>query len=97
MRGIVELKRCHAELVKYMAKPNNYPISQQEIAATQAFLPHVVKLCRILDEQNIPHPPIPKGLTFTGTGEWGLFLAELMAVQHDIELARRVYQDSSSS
>ena len=97
MKGIPELERCHGELVKYIAKPYDYPIGQQEIAATQEFLPHVVKLCRILDEQGIPHPPIPRGLTFTGTGEWGRFLADLMAVQHDIELARRVYQDSRSS
>ena len=98
MSGQVELERCHAEFVKYIRNcSGEYPIGQQDIAATQAFLPHVVKLCRILDEQDIPHPPIPQGVTFTGTGEWGRFLANLMAVQHDIEQARRVYQDSSSS
>ena len=91
MRGIQELERCHQEFVKYVGTPYEYPIGHREIAATQAFLPYVKQLCRILDEQSIPHPSIPGGLTFTGTDEWGRFMAELWAVSHDIEAAQRVY------
>ena len=93
IEGIPELERCHAALVEYIAScTDKYPIGQQDIAASQKFLPHVVRLYRLLDEQNISHPPIRRGVTFTGTGELGRFLAELMAVQHDIKQARRVYQ-----
>ena len=97
IEGVAELERCQKRLVIYLTVPVDSPVSQLQIAATQEFLPHVVRLCRILDEQGIPHPPIRRGLTFTGTGEWGRFLAELMAVQHDIERARRVYQGGSRS
>ena len=96
MCGSPELERCHQEFVTYVGTPFGCPIGHREIAATQAFLPHVKRLGQILDEQGIPHPPIStKGLTFDGTGEWGDFLASLMAIQHDVEQARRVYQGKS--
>ena len=97
MRGIVELERCHEEFVKYVGTPYEYPIGHREFAASQAFLPHLKRLCQFLDEQDIPHPLIPTGeLVFTDTGKWGEFLSDLMAVQHDIDKARRVYQGSRS-
>ena len=87
-----DLERCHEAFVKYIREPYEYPIGQQEIAATQAFLPHIVRLCHVLDEHNISHPPLDAGdLTFTGTGEWGDFMARLMAVRGDLEEARKVY------
>ena len=89
-----ELERCHEEFVKYVGTPYEYPIGQREIAATQAFLPHIVRLCRVLDDHGIPHPPIDTGdLTFTGTGEWGTFLASLLALRSDVEAARSLYRD----
>ena len=94
MSGIPELERCNQEFVKYVGTPYNYPIGQKEIAATQAFLPHLKTLCHILDEQDISHPPLPnpRELTFTGTGKWGDFLSSLWAVRHDLEKARKVFR-----
>ncbi len=87
-----DLNRCHQELVKYIREPYDYPIGQQEVAATHAFLPHIVRLCHVLDEHDISHPPLDtSGLTFTGTGKWGDFMARLMAVRGDLEEARKVY------
>ena len=91
--GIPELERCHAAFVEYIAScSDHYPIGQQDLAATQKFLPHLHDLCRVLNEQGIACPAIRRGITFTGTGEWGEFLAKLWAARHDIEQARRVYQ-----
>ena len=97
MRGIPELELCQQELVKYLNVPYKHPIGNREIAATQEFLPHLKALCHILDEQDIPHPPLPdpKELTFTGTGKWGDFFSSLLAVRHDLEKARKVWQATS--
>ena len=87
-----DLDRCHKKLVKYSREPYEYPVGHQEIAATQAFLPHIVRLCHVLDEHDISHPPLDTSdLTFTGTIEWGDFMARLMAVRGDLEEARKVY------
>ena len=85
-----ELKRCHAAFLEYMKVPASSPISNEEIAATQAFLPHVHELCRLLDKQGIPHPVIPDGLVFDHTGKWGDFMARLLAVRGDLDEARKV-------
>ena len=84
------LERCHAAFLEYMKVPASRPISNEEIVATQAFLPHVHKLCRLLDEQGIPHLDIPDGLIFDNTGKWGVFMARLLAVRGDRDEARKV-------
>ena len=94
MSGILELEKCQQELVEYLRVPSESPIGPSQIAATQAFRRHVKQLCQILDEQSIPHPPIPEGLIFDGWKVWGDFLSNLMAVRHDIEKARRVYREN---
>ena len=92
---IGELERCHQALVKYMAIPAGRPIGEDEIAGSAELYPHLAELCRILDEQGIPHPEIDYDLTIVDTGPWAKFLGDLWAVRHDIELARRVYQADS--
>ena len=89
------LERCHAAFLEYMKVPASSPISNEEIAATQAFLPHVHELCRLLDKQGIPHPDIPDGLIFDDTGKWGDFMARLLAVRGDIDEARTVKEKAS--
>ncbi len=85
------LERCQTALVEYVEVPSGPVIGQTQIAATYAFLPYIYDLCQRLDEEGIPHPEIRKGLTFTGTGEWGEFLAKLWAVRHDPEAAKQVW------
>lgn len=87
-----DLDRCHRELVNYIREPYEYPIGQREIATTQAFLPHIVRLCRVLDKYSISYPPLDtRATTFTDTGKWGDFMARLMACQNDLAEARRVW------
>ena len=93
---VAELERCHQALVKYMAIPARRPIGEDEIAGSAELYPHLAELCRILDEQDIPHPEIDYGLTIVDTGPWAKFLGDLWAVRHDIEQARRVYQADSA-
>lgn len=93
MQGIPELERCHQALVKYMAIPAQRPISNDEIAGCAELYP--AELCRILDEQDIPHPEIDYGITIVDTGVWARFLGDLRAVRHDIDQARRVHQGDS--
>ena len=98
MSGIPELERCHQELVKYIGAPSDgYPISRKDIAASAKFVPYLIRLCHILDEQDIPHPPPPNpnSLVFTGTGEWVYFLSSLWAVCHDLEKARKAFNPKS--
>ena len=92
MASIPELERCHQALVKYMAIPAQSPISKDEIAGSAELYPYMTELCRILDEQGIPHPAIDYHLTIVDTGSWARFLGDLWAVRHDIKQARRVYQ-----
>lgn len=93
--SIPELERCHQALVKYMAIPAQRPIGKDEIAGSAELYPYMAELCRILDEQRIPHPEIDYHLTIVDTGPWAKFLGDLWAVRHDIEQARRVYQAES--
>ena len=61
-------------------------------------LPHMARLCRVLDEHDIPHPPIDMSdLTFTGTSKWGVFLASLLALRGDVKAARNLYHDMGVS
>ena len=91
IRGVAEIERCHRELVKYIRSQPPDPINFEHVALTQEFLPHIERACQILDEQNIPHPGIDADLVFDGMGEWGKFLARLLAVKHDVNKARLLH------
>ena len=55
-------------------------------------------LCRVLDEQNIPHPDIDHdGLIIIDYGKWSVCLGKLWAVRHDVEQARKVYREDQRS
>ena len=92
MKGLPELERCQQALVRYMGSPVGRPINEADIAATQELRPYVYALCEVLDAQEIPHPEVDAAIVFSGTAEWGEFLARLWAVRHDIDKARLVYQ-----
>lgn len=91
VRGIVEIERCHQELVRYIESQPPDPISFEHVALSHEFLPHIERACQILDEQEIPHPEVNSGVVFDGTGKWGKFLARVLAVKHDVNKARLVY------
>lgn len=93
IQGIEELKRCQMALVKYMAIPRSSPIGSAEIAGSVELYPFMTDLCRILDEQAIPHPEIDYGIIIVDTKRWSKFVGDLWAVRHDIEKARRLYQE----
>ena len=93
MSGIPELVRCQQALIKYMAIPRERPISSAEIAGSVELYPYMTDLCRILDEQGIPHPQIDYGLTIVDTRKWSKFLGDLWAVRHDTAKARCVHRD----
>ena len=94
MRGIEELERCQQALVKYMAIPAQRMAGSAHNAGSAELYPYMVELCRILDDQGIPHPEIDYHLEIVDTGVWSRFLGDLWAVRHDIERARRVYSGS---
>ena len=97
IRGIPELERCQQALVKYSAIPSERMVGSAHIAGSTELYPYMTDLCRVLDEQEIPHPEIDyDGLTIVDTGKWSRFLGELWAVRHDIERARRVYKGEGS-
>ena len=91
VRGIAEIERCHKELVKYIRSQPPGPIGFEHVALWGEFQPHIVTVCRILDEQKIPYPEIDTSIIFVGTGEWRTFFARLLAVKDDVEKARLVY------
>ena len=91
VRGIAEIEQCHQELVKYIRSQLPDPIEFEHVALWKEFQPHIETVCHILDEQKIPHPEIDAGIILVGTGEWGTFLARLLAVKGDVEKARLVY------
>ena len=94
MRGIPELERCREALVEYMAIDEQV-IGSATVAGTAKLYPYLTDLCRILDEQEIPHPEIEYTvLEIRNTGIWSRFLGDLWAERHDIERARRVYLES---
>ena len=95
MAGIPELKHCQQALVKYMAIPSQPTLGSAHIAGSAELYPYMTDLCRVLDEQEIPHPEIDYYLEIVGTGIWSKFLGALWAVRHDIEQAKRVYQGDS--
>ena len=90
VRGIAEIERCHTELVKYIRSQPPDPIGFEHVALWGEFQPHIVNVCRILDEQKIPYPEIDPGIIFVGTGKWRTFLARLLAVKDDVGKARLV-------
>ena len=62
------------------------------LPAKQALMPHLHALCRVLDDENIPHPPIEESLfLLDNQAEWGDFIARLWAVRRNIRLARKVF------
>ena len=97
MTGIPELERCREELAEYIiAATKQRMVDGEHMAASIRFLPHLLELCEILDSQEIPHPKVKLGLVVLNGGEWGRYFANLWAVRHDIERARRVYQGEGS-
>ena len=96
VRGIAEIERCHQELVKYICSQQPDQIGFEDNALWVAFQPHIETVCRILDEQEIPHPEIDTDIILVGTREWGTFLAKVLAVKHDVEKARLVYGEMRS-
>ena len=97
MRGIPEMERCREELAEYIiAATKQRMVDGEHMAASIRFLPHLLELCEILDSQNIPHPKVKLGLVVLNGGEWGRYFANLWAVRHDIERARRVYKGEGS-
>lgn len=90
MRGQEELKRFHEAFVEYLQVPAGPVIGNMQVAASDKFRPHIEGLCRLLDEQGIPHPDIPDGIVFDDTHKWGIFLAKLLAFRDDLEKARPV-------
>ena len=89
-----DLERCYQEFVKYMGIPTGLENNRRIIAASVVLYPHMEKLCKSLDDKQIPHPEIDyDGLAIVDTGIWSKFLGKLMSVQHDINLARNVYYE----
>ncbi|MCY4471135.1 MAG: hypothetical protein OXC08_20660 [Thiotrichales bacterium] len=98
MQGIAELERCQQALVKYMAIPLERPVGRAEIAGSVELYPYMTDLCRVLNDQGIPHPEIDyRGLTIVDTGKWRRFLGDLWAVRHDLERAKCVHQGHSKA
>lgn len=92
IQGIPELERCREALIEYMAI-NEKVIGSATVAGATKLYPYLADLCRILDEQEIPHPTLHyRGPAMLHTGIWSRFLGDLWAARHDIEKARRVYQ-----
>ena len=91
VHGIAEIETCHQELVKYIRSQPPDPITFEHNALSHELLPHLEQVQQLLDEQDIPHPDIDMHIVFEGTGEWGTFLARLLAVKDDVEKARLVY------
>ena len=89
--GVAEIERCHQELVKYIRSQPPDPIGFEHVALWGEFQPHIVDVCRILDEQKIPYPEIDVSIIFVDMGKWGTFLARLLAVKDDVRKARLVY------
>jgi len=99
IKGVPELERCREALVKYMGLPTGRLSDiPARIAGSAELYPYMTDLCRVLDEQKIPHPEIDwDATTIIATGKWSRFLGELWAVRHNIDAARRVYQGGRRS
>ena len=89
---VPELEHCWDALIEYSAIPAEKVISAAEIAASNAALAPLYAACKVLDDQQIPRPEVDKGIVLSGSAEWIEFLARVLAVQHDLEDARRIYQ-----
>ena len=96
IQGFPELEACRAALTGYMALPATRMVGSAHIVGSAKLYPYLADLCRILDEQEIPHPEIDYHLTIVDTGKWARFLGDLWAARHDLERARRVYRDEES-
>ena len=89
---VPELEHCLDALIEYSGIPAERVISAAEIAASNAALAPLYAVCKILDDQQIPHPKVDNGIVLLGSAEWIDFLARVLAVRHDLEQARRVYR-----
>ena len=94
MTGHAEVEHCQQVLIKYLAIPSQRMLGSAHIAGSLELYPYMTELCRVLDDQGIPHPEIDYHLEIVDTGVWSRFLGDLWAVRHDIKRARRVYSGS---
>jgi len=93
--GQEELERCREALVEYMSIDEE-KLGRATAAGSVKLYPYLAEACRVLDDQNIPHPTIDyTGVYLSGVKKWTVFLGDLWAVRHDLERARRVYQEDS--
>ena len=92
--GIVELRKCHEELVDYMALPRDRLIAPEEIAASANLKLHLKRTLQVLDRQAIPHPGFnTDGLVIDDTLRWSNFLSRILACPDDLDGARRAGEE----